>query len=414
MTRRLIVEADGGSRGNPGVAGYGSLVRDADTGALLAERAAPLGKESNNVAEYTGLIEGLRAVVDHAPGAAVTVRMDSKLVVEQMSGRWKIKHEDMKRLAAEAQALAAEISSAGGAVTYEWIPRAKNKDADKLSNDGMDGVTVRRDTWGDDVERASQGGGGERTDGAGADVDGASSAGVGAGDPNGGGEVGGEAVVEPDEKPRGPADLGRPTRIVLVRHGVTDFTTRGLLDGRGGADPSLSTEGRDQARRVAGALDGLVGDSDVHVVTSSLARGVETGTLIAERLGVTPRVDADWDEQAFGEWDGLSFKEIRAKDAAGLSKLRHEPTHRAPGGETRDELDERVAAALGRAVERGGVVIIVTHRIVIMSVLAKVLDLSMDGAWRVAAAPASLTGIEVWRDGNAQVAFTNDTHHLRG
>ena len=170
MTRRLIVEADGGSRGNPGVAGYGSLVRDADTGALLAERAAPLGKESNNVAEYTGLIEGLRAVVDHAPGAAVAVRMDSKLVVEQMSGRWKIKHEDMKRLAAEAQALAAEISSAGGAVTYEWIPRAKNKDADKLSNDGMDGVTVRRDTWGDDVERASQGGGGERTDGAGADV----------------------------------------------------------------------------------------------------------------------------------------------------------------------------------------------------------------------------------------------------
>ena len=150
------------------------------------------------------------------------------------------------------------------------------------------------------------------------------------------------------------------------------------------------------------------------VVTSSLARGVETGTLIAERLGVTPRVEADWDEQAFGEWDGLSFKEIRAKDAAGLSKLRHEPTHRAPGGETRDELDERVAAALGRAVERGGVVIIVTHRIVIMSVLAKVLDLSMDGAWRVAAAPASLTGIEVWRDGNAQVAFTNDTHHLRG
>ena len=413
MTRRLIVEADGGSRGNPGVAGYGALVRDGETREVLAERAAPLGKESNNVAEYTGLIEGLRAVVDHAPGAAVTVRMDSKLVVEQMSGRWKIKHEDMKRLAAEAQALAAEISSAGGAVTYEWIPRAKNKDADKLSNDGMDGITVRRDTWGDDVERASQGGGVERA-GAGADADGASSAGVGAGDPNGGGEVGGEAVVEPDEKPTGPADLGRPTRIVLVRHGVTDFTTRGLLDGRGGADPSLSAEGRDQARRVAGALDGLIGDSDVHVVTSSLARGVETGTLIAERLGVTPRVEADWDEQAFGEWDGLSFKEIRAKDAAGLSKLRHEPTHRAPGGETRDELDERVAAALGRAVERGGVVVVVTHRIVIMSVLAKVLDLSMDGAWRVAAAPASLTGIEVWRDGNAQVAFTNDTHHLRG
>ena len=106
MTRRLIVEADGGSRGNPGVAGYGALVRDGETREVLAERAAPLGKESNNVAEYTGLIEGLRAVVDHAPGAAVTVRMDSKLVVEQMAGRWKVKHAGLVPLVEEARALA--------------------------------------------------------------------------------------------------------------------------------------------------------------------------------------------------------------------------------------------------------------------------------------------------------------------
>lgn len=409
MTRRLIVEADGGSRGNPGVAGYGSLVRDADTGALLAERAAPLGKESNNVAEYTGLIEGLRAVVEHAPGAFVSVRMDSKLVVEQMSGRWKIKHEDMKRLAAEAKELAKKISSAGGAVTYEWIPRAENKDADKLSNDGMDGVTVRRDTWGDETgDDVSVG------DGRAIEVVEGGAAAVDAPEGRGASDEGPSEVVEPDEKPTGPADLGRPTRIVLVRHGVTDFTMRGLLDGRGGADPSLSVEGRDQACRVAGALDGLVGDGDVNVVTSSLARAVETGAQVAGRLGVTPVVDVDWDEQAFGEWDGLSFKEIRDLDARGLSRLRHDPTHRAPGGETREELDERVSGALDRAVQRGGVVVVVTHRIVIMSVLAKVLDLSMDAAWRMAAAPASLTGIEVWRDGNAQVAFTNDTHHLRG
>ena len=133
MTRRLIVEADGGSRGNPGVAGYGSLVRDADTGALLAERAAPLGKESNNVAEYTGLIEGLRAVVDHAPGAAVTVRMDSKLVVEQMSGNWKIKHPDMRVLAEEARQIAA-----GRLVRFVWVPRAENARADAIANESMD------------------------------------------------------------------------------------------------------------------------------------------------------------------------------------------------------------------------------------------------------------------------------------
>lgn len=133
MTRRLIVEADGGSRGNPGVAGYGSLVRDADTGALLAERAAPLGKESNNVAEYTGLIEGLRAVVDHAPGAAVTVRMDSKLVVEQMSGRWKIKHPDMQKLAAIARDLIGSRE-----VRFTWVPRAQNSRADAAANAAMD------------------------------------------------------------------------------------------------------------------------------------------------------------------------------------------------------------------------------------------------------------------------------------
>ncbi|HJX87713.1 MAG TPA: reverse transcriptase-like protein, partial [Gemmatimonadales bacterium] len=97
--RRLLVEADGGSRGNPGPAGYGAVVKDADTGEVLVERAAGLGRATNNVAEYSGLIAGLAAAVELSP-AAVEVRMDSKLVVEQMSGRWKIKHPDMKPLAA--------------------------------------------------------------------------------------------------------------------------------------------------------------------------------------------------------------------------------------------------------------------------------------------------------------------------
>ena len=142
--RRLVIEADGGSRGNPGVAGYGALVRDPLTGRVLVELAEPLGKASNNVAEYSGLLAGLRAVLDLDRGATVRVKMDSKLVVEQMSGRWKIKHEDMRRLALEARDLCAEISDAGGSVDFEWIPREKNKDADALSNDAMDGKSVHR------------------------------------------------------------------------------------------------------------------------------------------------------------------------------------------------------------------------------------------------------------------------------
>lgn len=131
--RALLVEADGGSRGNPGVAGYGALVRDPATGALLDIDAQPLGKASNNVAEYSGLIAGLRLARAIDPEATVHVKMDSKLVVEQMSGRWKIKHADMQKLAAEAKSLLPP-----GQVTYEWIPRARNKDADLLSNEAMD------------------------------------------------------------------------------------------------------------------------------------------------------------------------------------------------------------------------------------------------------------------------------------
>ena len=134
MTRRFVVEADGGSRGNPGPAGYGALVRDAETGRVLAERAASVGRATNNVAEYGGLVAGLQAALDLDPTAQVEVRMDSKLVVEQMSGRWKVKHPAMQPLALEARGLVREI----GPVRFEWIPRMRNSRADALANRAMD------------------------------------------------------------------------------------------------------------------------------------------------------------------------------------------------------------------------------------------------------------------------------------
>jgi len=131
--RRVIVEADGGSRGNPGPAGYGALVRDPDTGAVLAERSEFIGITTNNVAEYSGLIAGLEAAIELG-AEAVEVRMDSKLVVEQMAGRWKVKHPNMRPLAQQAQQLARTFAG----VSYDWIPRAKNADADRLANLAMD------------------------------------------------------------------------------------------------------------------------------------------------------------------------------------------------------------------------------------------------------------------------------------
>jgi ribonuclease HI len=141
VSRRLLVEADGGSRGNPGPAAYGALVRDADSGALLDEDARYLGITTNNVAEYSGLVSGLLMARAIDPDADVEVRMDSKLVVEQMSGRWKIKHEDMRRLALQARdVLPAEQ------VHYEWVPRARNAAADRLANAAMD-LAARGKEW---------------------------------------------------------------------------------------------------------------------------------------------------------------------------------------------------------------------------------------------------------------------------
>ncbi|MER5976331.1 bifunctional RNase H/acid phosphatase [Streptomyces sp. NPDC001857] len=139
--REFVVEADGGSRGNPGPAGYGSVVVDAATGETLVERAEYIGVATNNVAEYRGLLAGLRAARELDPDAVVRVRMDSKLVVEQMSGRWKIKHPDMKPLATEAARVFPP-----GQVTYEWIPREQNKHADRLANEAMD-AGKRGERW---------------------------------------------------------------------------------------------------------------------------------------------------------------------------------------------------------------------------------------------------------------------------
>jgi len=136
--RRLIVEADGGSRGNPGPAAYGAVVRDAETGELLAEEGVALGIATNNVAEYSGLIAGLEMARAIDPGAEVEVRMDSKLVIEQMAGRWKIKHPDLKPLALRAAGLRPRV------VRWLWVPREQNQRADALVNAALDGDPVRR------------------------------------------------------------------------------------------------------------------------------------------------------------------------------------------------------------------------------------------------------------------------------
>ncbi|KAA9154757.1 reverse transcriptase-like protein [Microbacterium lushaniae] len=142
----LVVEADGGSRGNPGIAAGGAVVMDPD-GHVVTEVGVYVGVASNNVAEYNGLLAGLSAAFERDPEATVHVRMDSKLVVEQMTGRWKVKHPDMRALVQQANTL-----TAGRPVTYEWVPRLSNARADKAANEAMD----RRESFRRDLDPRGQ------------------------------------------------------------------------------------------------------------------------------------------------------------------------------------------------------------------------------------------------------------------
>lgn len=386
--RQLVVEADGGSRGNPGNAGFGALVRDAATGQVIAERAESVGIASNNVAEYSGLVAGLKAAAAIDPAAEITVLLDSKLIVEQMSGRWRIKHEDMRRLALEAREIVAELSAAGGSVTYTWIPRAENSAADALANSAMDGKPVN---WTGTPSAARS----ATSTGVGRLASTASASGVAAAAP----------------------DLGAPTRIVLVRHGVTDFTDAGKLDGRGGPDPSLNAQGRRQALAAAAGvrafIDHVIADGPVRVVTSSLRRAIETGSAIADELGLPAQVDVDWDEQAFGDWDDKTMGYLASRYPEELVQFRDDPRYFRPGGESQADLEARVVPAYERATASGGTVVVASHRKPIMTVLAYVLGIPHERIWRLATAPASLTVVEVWDDRGTSVACVNDTSHLR-
>ncbi len=128
----ITAYVDGGARGNPGPAGYGAYILDAN-GSVLAELYAPLGKTTNNIAEYNGLLAALRWALEHGHDR-VHVRADSLLLVEQMRGNYRVKNEGLKPLHHEAQRLVGLI----GTVTFEHVRRELNKEADRLSNLGMD------------------------------------------------------------------------------------------------------------------------------------------------------------------------------------------------------------------------------------------------------------------------------------
>ena len=204
------------------------------------------------------------------------------------------------------------------------------------------------------------------------------------------------------------------TRVVLVRHGVTANTLAGRLDGRGGSDPPLDPLGSAQARATAALVPSLLGDPPVRLVTSSLRRVRMTGAEIAATIGVPAEVDPDWDERAFGDWDGLSLAEVTQRYPREWARLRRDPTNAPPGGESRAEVATRVRAAFARATSAPGTVVVVTSRVPLLCVLTETLHIEPDRFWALATEPASVSVVELWPDGHVSVPVVNRTDHLPG
>ncbi|WCH91236.1 bifunctional RNase H/acid phosphatase [Streptomyces moderatus] len=438
--REFIVEADGGSRGNPGPAGYGAVVIDAATGQTLAEAAEYIGVATNNVAEYRGLVAGLRAAHELDPTATVHVRMDSKLVIEQMSGRWKIKHPDMKPLAFEASKVFPATQ-----VTYEWIPREQNKHADRLANEAMD-AGKRGEQWSASGSTAELEAADARAARAVAEPTPAGPPGDAAAGAararaalaDGRADTAPSATSAKSEAPApakaakaeadvraartvaapstgwGPADMGAPATFVLLRHGETPLTPQKRFSGSGGTDPSLSDVGREQAERVGAALArrGTV----QAVVASPLTRTRETAGIVAAHLGLDVTVDDGLRETDFGAWEGLTFGEVRERYAEDLNAWLADPEARPTGdGESFAATATRIAATRDKLVAAyaGRTVLLVSHVTPIKTFVRLALGAPPESLFRMELSAASLSAVAYYADGNASVRLFNDTSHLR-
>lgn len=395
--REFIVEADGGSRGNPGPAGYGAVVIDAASGETLVEVAEYIGVATNNVAEYRGLLAGLKAARDLDPTASVRVhvRMDSKLVVEQMSGRWKIKHPDLRPLAAEA----ATVLPASQ-VTYEWIPREQNKHADRLANEAMD-AGRRGERWSPSTSTA--------------DLDSRSTRPATKNEAAAKAEADLRAVrnVAQNAAAAGP-DLGAPVTFVLLRHGETPLTPEKRFSGSGGSDPALSDVGRYQAERAAAAL--AARGTIQAIVSSPLARCRETAGIVAARLGLQVAVEEGLRETDFGAWEGLTFGEVRERHPEDLNAWLGSPGARPTGGgESFEAVAQRVAVTRDELVAAyaGRTVLLVSHVTPIKTLVRLALGAPSESLFRMELSAASLSAVAYYADGNASLRLLNDTSHLR-
>lgn len=360
MARHFLLTADGGSRGNPGAAGYGAVITE--NGSIIAELYDYIGIATNNVAEYSGLIAGLSAINAMDPLATVEVKMDSKLVVEQMSGRWQIKHADMRSLAQDARA-----AHPPALVNYTWIARDENSHADRLANKALDLQT-------------------------------------------GGGEI---ISVRKNYLTERLLSSEKATTIFLVRHGETPLTPMKKFSGDGPLDPHLTEEGLAQAELVAAAIAEL--NPEV-IIASPLNRTRQTAEAISKVTGLPINFDGIWIECSFGIWDGMSIEEVKARYPADYQAWLSSTAFAPPGGESYDAVSIRIDEALEQIVSMypSQRVAVVTHNGTIKTAAKLVIDSPAESIFHIDVSPCSITTISIWpSDGLRALRSLNEQAHLR-
>jgi ribonuclease H / adenosylcobalamin/alpha-ribazole phosphatase len=357
---QVIIEADGGSRGNPGPAGYGAVVKDAESGEVLVERKAAIGVETNNVAEYQGLLAGLRAARELGADR-VLARMDSKLVVEQMKGVWQVKNERLRPLAREA----AQLRQAFAEVTFEWVPRERNKHADRLANEAMD------EAAGKPARRAA-------------------------------------AAPAPAAKGTWAPPTGPRTRLVLVRHGATVHSGQNRFSGRN--DLPLDEAGEQQAAALAKRAYGDV----AAVISSPLRRARQTAEAIASAVGRAVEIDDCFAELDFGIFEGLTADEARAAHPAEFALWLASPETAPPGGESFAAVAARVRRGRDKlvAAHRDATVVVVTHVSPIKLLVRAALDAPVQSIFHMHLDIAAVSRIDYLDDGSASLRLFNETGHL--
>jgi probable phosphoglycerate mutase len=300
-----------------------------------------------------------------------------------MSGRWKVKHPDMQPLALRARRVLPPEQ-----VRYTWVPRERNKAADRLANEALD-LAAKGLPW-----------------------------------ESSGRPLPGPAVAVVDEARPAPAPgpalataqvdaLAPATRILLLRHGRTVDTARYVFSGWGGADPALSEDGEREAALAARALAPPRFGVDA-VVASPMRRTRQTAEAVAGALGLDVRYDEGWREQSFGEWEGLTFADVRERSPEALTTWLSSSAERPPGGESLDEATARVRVARDRLVARyaGRTVLVVAHLTPLAQLVRLALDAPPATVFRLALEPASLSRVDVYADGLATLRLLNDTAHL--